>query len=316
MPVKSICAFRGDGLGQVEDPHAGNLGDEDLAAAHPLDAAEHEADALVERQPEPRHAAVGHGDPAAGPLRAEDRNDASPAAQHVAVAGATEPGSAGGRIGVALHQQFFGAEFRGAVEVDRVDGLVGAQAEHLLDAAIDRRVDDVPRPVDVGLHRFAGIVLAGRDLLQGGGVDHDIDAAHRPPHAVDVADVAEEVAEAGMIEAAGEHLVLLQLVAAEDDDLAGMVVAEEDFDALLAEGTGSAGNQDRTLLPKLSVHGTHLDLHGIRCACRAVGARTPFPWVAQGPFENTLHHRSMTAGDGKHFRAGRRPQPTVGLVRS
>ena len=162
----------------------------------------HEAHALVQRQPEARHAAVGHGDPAAGPLRAEDGDDAAAAAQHVAVAGATEPRSRRRGVGVALHEQLLGAEFRGAVEVDGVDGLVGAQAEHLFDAAVDGRIDDVLRAVDVGLHGLAGVVFAGRHLLQRGGVDHDVDAAHRPPHAVDVADVAEEVAQAGMVEAA------------------------------------------------------------------------------------------------------------------
>ena len=138
----------------------------------------------------------------------EDGDNASPAAQHVAVARATESGPSWRRIGVTLHQQFFCAKLGCPVQVDRVDRLVGAQAQHFLDAAIDRGFDKVSGPVDIGLDRLARVVLAGRNLLQGGGMDHDVDAAHRPPHTFHVADIPQEVAETGMVETAGEHFVL------------------------------------------------------------------------------------------------------------
>ena len=73
---------------------------------------------------------------------------------------------------------------------------------------------------DIGLNRLERVVLAGRHLLQRGRVHHDRHARQarssgRIPH------VAKEIAQAGMIEARRPHVMLLQFVPAEDDQLFG-----------------------------------------------------------------------------------------------
>jgi len=52
---------------------------------------------------------------------------------------------------------------------------------------------------------------------------------------------------------AGAHLVLFQLVPAEDNNLGGLVLPQHDFDKFLSKRTGSTGHQDNLIFP----------LHGI-----------------------------------------------------
>src|SRR2546428_6165126 len=49
-------------LDEVEDAHTGDLRHEDLAAPHDLGAPDRERDALLEADPEPGHARIGHRD--------------------------------------------------------------------------------------------------------------------------------------------------------------------------------------------------------------------------------------------------------------
>src|SRR5437867_5435276 len=83
--VVDLAAW-GDRLDQVHDPHARDLGDEDLAAPHQLRRTDRELDALLERDPEARHRAVGHRHPPARTLRREERHHAPAAADDIAVA--------------------------------------------------------------------------------------------------------------------------------------------------------------------------------------------------------------------------------------
>jgi hypothetical protein len=54
-------AFRADGVRQIDDTHAGNLGDEYFAALHHGDAFEDEPDAVLDLEPEPGHVRIGDG---------------------------------------------------------------------------------------------------------------------------------------------------------------------------------------------------------------------------------------------------------------
>ena len=53
------------------------------------------------------------------------------------------------------------------------------------------RADDVLGTENIGLDRLYGEVLASRDLLQGGGMENDIDAAERSSDGMKVPDIAD-----------------------------------------------------------------------------------------------------------------------------
>ena len=83
---------------------------------HLLDAANHEPDSLLDRDPEAGHAGIGDGDFAALALLLEYWNHAAPAAQHVAVARATESSILRSGVGIRLNKHFFRAQLGRAVQ--------------------------------------------------------------------------------------------------------------------------------------------------------------------------------------------------------
>jgi hypothetical protein len=96
------------------------------------------------------------------------------------------------------------------------------------------------------MDRLKGVVLGGGHLLEGGGVDDDIDAVEGLVQAFGVADVAEEVAHAamGLDGKALGHLELLELVAREDDQPPRLVALEDELHHPLSKRAGAAGDQD------------------------------------------------------------------------
>ena len=100
----------------------------------------------------------------------------------------------------------------------------------------------------IGLER---VVLADRDVLERGRVDDDVDAFHRAPQTLRVADVADEEPQLRIAVRRIElrHLVLLEFVARIDDDASNVRIALEDGpDECLAERTGAAGDENRGLV--------------------------------------------------------------------
>ena len=264
---------RRDRLDQIEDPHARDLRDIDLAAAHHLGASNRERHPLLEADPESGHAGVGHRDGARRTLGGEKWDHAATAADDVAVAHRAEYAAPTVAVGVTLDEELLGTQLRRAVEIDGVRCLVGTERKYALDLAVDRgtqagdgqslvgadhdhapdalvdgRVDDVLGADHVGLNRFERIVLAGWNLLERGRVEHDVHAVHRPLEPWLVPHVADEESQRGVVEAR-DHLGLLQLVAAEHDQPPRTILAEHDLHELVAERTGAPGDQHRRLAP-------------------------------------------------------------------
>src|SRR5665647_3085886 len=100
-----------------------------------------------------------------------------------------------------------------------------------------QRFNDDPR-----LRWFLGDI---RDLLESGRVDDVVDAVHGPVEPVQVADVAQEPAQAGVIVEPLAAFVLLELVTAEDDDASGVVVVQELLNEGFAERSRPAGDENR-----------------------------------------------------------------------
>ena len=130
-----------------------------------------------------------------------------------------------------------------------IDRFVGAQSQNPAHALVDGGIDHVAAAHDVGLDRFERVVFAGRHLFQRGRVHHDGDSGKGALQALRVAHIADEVAQAGMIEARRPHVVLLEFVAAEDDELLRMVVAQHQLHELLPERARPARDQHNLFLP-------------------------------------------------------------------
>lgn len=67
--------------------------------------------------------------------------------------------------------------------------VVGAQGDDPLDTLGEGGVQDILGAKDVGLHCFEGIELAGRDLLQGCGLEDVIDTLHGRKEVVVIPDI-------------------------------------------------------------------------------------------------------------------------------
>ncbi len=78
---------------------------------------------------------------------------------------------------------------------------------------------------------------------------HEVDALKGAPQTSRVADVADEVAQTGVIEACLAHLMLFLLVAAEHDQLGRLVFLQHHLDKFLSKRTGTAGHQNDFILP-------------------------------------------------------------------
>src|SRR5680860_672116 len=88
---------------------------------------------------------------------------------------------------------------------------------------------------------------AASDVYKRQGMHHCVNALHRPPEPVLVAHIPDEVAELGVVarwKVLG-HLVLLELVSGVDDHPGDpWVFVQDDFNELVPEGAGAAGDED------------------------------------------------------------------------
>src|SRR4029434_10165398 len=164
---------------------------------------------------------------------------------------ALESRSSRSRIGVGLDEKLLHTQLRRAIEVHRTYRLVGAERNDPSNVAIDRAIDNILGAHDVGHDRLEWIVFARRNLLQGGGVNHDVDAAERARQAILVAHIPDEIADRavlGLWEPLG-HLVLFELIATDDDDPLRAVFVKQCSDTGLPKRSGPAGNQYRRVMP-------------------------------------------------------------------
>ncbi len=105
----------------------------------------------------------------------EERNNGSAASCYVAVTDDGEADILASGIGVGSNEQLIGYQLGTAIQIDRIDGLIRRQGYDLLDTGIQCGINDVLRTVDIGLDGFRRVVLTGRNLFQGSGVNDIID---------------------------------------------------------------------------------------------------------------------------------------------
>jgi hypothetical protein len=80
-------------------------------------------------------------------------------------------------------------------------------------------------------------------------MDDNGNSRHRAVQVLHVAYVANEIPQAGVVESACPHFVLLEFIPAEDDQLLRAVLAQHNLYKLLPERTRSPGHQYRLLRP-------------------------------------------------------------------
>ena len=236
----------GHGAGEIRNAHRRDLRNEHFPPLHAGEVGQHELDPLLQGEPETGHLGMGNGQ-AAGPFldqAIKEGHHRAPGADHVAITYHGENGGVFARHIIGGDEQLVGAEFGGAIQVDRIGRLVGGEGDHLLDPVVESRLDDVFRTMDVGLDALHGVVFGGRHLLEGGGMHHEVHAVHGHVQALGIPYVTDEIAHAGVIETL-LHLELLEFITGVDDQSARRVEGEDSLDELLAKGAGSPGDQDR-----------------------------------------------------------------------
>src|SRR6266851_5510265 len=183
------------------------------------------------------------------PLFQKNRDHAPPAAHHVPVPRAAETRIFRARVGVGLHKHFFRAQLGGAVQIDRIHSLVGAERQNTAHSLINGRINHVAPTHDIGLDRFERVVLACRHLLERRRMHHNRHTRQRALQPLHVPNVSNEIPQAGMIESRRSHLMLLQLIPAENDQPLRLIVAQHDLHKLLPERPRSTRDQYRFLRP-------------------------------------------------------------------
>mgnify|MGYP002390421369 CR=1 FL=1 len=123
------------------------------------------------------------------------------------------------------------------------------------DLFLDGRIDDVLRTDDIREHRLVHVILAARNLLQRGGVEDQIDVAHRFAHRLRVAHISYDEGDIDLILELPAHVVLLLLVPAEDADFRRMERDELLRDEM-PERTGAPGNENALALEDALRHET------------------------------------------------------------
>src|SRR5581483_5249972 len=149
-----------NGPSQIHKPHAGNFRHEDLPAMHAFEASDHKPHALFQGDPKPRHASIGHGDPAVCTLCQEHGNHAAPAPHDVSVTTTAKPRTACSCIGIGLHEHLFRAELCCTVQVDWVYCLIGAERQNFAYALVDSGINYVLPAKNIGLNCLERVVLA------------------------------------------------------------------------------------------------------------------------------------------------------------
>ena len=214
-------AVRQKGAGEIDDLHAGQFGHEYFATGHPRQIVQHELHALVDGDPETRHAFVSNRKRrlSFGDHALVERHYAAARSEYVPVTYDREPRAALTAHVIGGDEDLVGGKLRRAIEIDRVGRLVGRQGDDPLDARPDCGIHDILGAVNVRPHAFERIVFRGRHLFHRRRMDHEFNIAHCRFEPLGVADIADKIAQL-RIPGCREllfHLELFELVAREND---------------------------------------------------------------------------------------------------
>ena len=148
-------------------------------------------------------------------------------------------------IGVGSNEQLIGYQLGTAIQIDRIDGLIRRQGYDLLDTGIQCGINDVLRTVDIGLDGFRRVVLTGRNLFQGSGVNDIIDTFEGSGQTFLVSHITDE--ETKFVCILLEFILhdeLLELVTGIDNDFLRIVMIQDIFGKCLTKAAGTTCDQN------------------------------------------------------------------------
>ena len=149
------------------------------------------------------------------------RMHAAAAANDIAVPHGRESDISIADIGVRRKHQLLHGQLRRAIEIDGVHSFVGGDGDDTPNATLECCFDDILCAQDVRPDGLERVLFKRGNLLQRGGMHHVVDAVERPEQPFLVTHIPQKVANGvGAHRPSLGHLVLLELVATEHDDLA------------------------------------------------------------------------------------------------
>ena len=150
-----------------------------------------------------------------------------------------------------MDKELFGTKLGSAIQVHRIDRFVSAERKNLLHALIDGGINDVLGADDIRLNCLKRVILASRHLLEGRRVDHDVHAMKRPLHPIQVAHVSDKIANRhrAVLRKHLPHFMLLEFIAAEDDQLLWVEFFENNLGKLFSKRTSSTGHEHDLVIP-------------------------------------------------------------------
>ena len=238
-------------LRQISNLERRNPADKGFAALCLLERLDHKLYALCQANPEPRHAVIRDWQLACAFVDQllKQWNDRAAAARHIAVAHDRKIQVFRATVRIGSNKQFVRYQFRTAVKIYRIDCLVRRECDHLLDACVERRINDILRAVHIGLDRLVWIVLTRWHLFERRGVNHIIDALKRAFHALIIAHIADKEPQPVLVlRKVICHHPLLELIARVDNDLLRVVVCQHILCEASAKGACAACDQYRFII--------------------------------------------------------------------
>ena len=231
-----------NGLGENLDGGCRSLLHKDVAIVAVGEGVQHQIHRIVQRHHETGHVGIGDGDRlAVAHLIHKQRNHRAAGRHHVAVAGAANDGAGALQVAGSSNHHLLHHRLGDTHGVDRVHRLVGGQAHDALDLIGDGRLDHVLGAEHIGAYCLHRVEFAGRNLLEGSGVENVINTAHRGRDGVRIAHVTDVELQLAVVVKL-PHVVLLLLVTGEDADFTDIGI-EETAKNGVAERAGATGNE-------------------------------------------------------------------------
>ena len=196
----SDCWVNAHGLGERAETVGREVRDRQLSARHDIGSVEHQTDSFMTCHEEARAVWVRHSRRGAGPDALNPLwHHASSTKIDISIPTGRKLGLAAG-ASVGSQDNGFGYCLALAIRADGLVSFVTRHEQELGNARVLSGLNGVDGAVHVRADHLRWIVMANFDALERGGVDDEIDAGHGALEAPVVANVADEPADAVIVE--------------------------------------------------------------------------------------------------------------------